>query len=316
MRTRGVTLFRGSNLMPKDAKTYDEQLDILILRGLIVGNPGWAKDWLQHHNYYRLSAYRFPFTVAGDADTFLPKTKLEQLADLYSFDMKLRQLVFEGCGKVEISVRARWAYEFGHQLGPLEYLNNQHFRDPLVHARTLSALSNEMNRSTEEFIKHHRRHLQEPWPPVWVICEIASFGTVSKLLANTQPPRLRQDIADTYGLDEKTFCSLIHHVAVLRNMAAHHARIWNRRLTFTVQLPRKKPDGLSLNFYIDPSERNSKTRKIYNSLVLLVYMTLRVEPNGSWPKRLLAHLNTLEPTLIPAMGFPGDWKTRSIWKNL
>ena len=46
----------------------------------------------------------------------------------------------EGCKRVEISVRSRWAYELGHQLGPLAYLDNQHFADALIDARTLTKL--------------------------------------------------------------------------------------------------------------------------------------------------------------------------------
>lgn len=302
--------------MTKVAKDYDEQLAILIGRGLIVDDTHVAKDWLRHHNYYRLSAYRFPFTELGHADRFLPDTHFEHLSELYLFDSKLRQLVFEGCGKIEISVRARWAYEFGTQLGPLEYLNNQHFKDPLQHARTLSSLSNEINRSQEEFIKHHLRKLKEPWPPVWVVAEIASFGAVSKLLSNTQSPRIRQDIASTYGLDETTFCPLIHHFSFLRNMAAHHARIWNRGLTLTAKLPRKKPEGLWQNFHVDKKTTNTRRRKLYNSLVLLVHMSQQIDSNSCWPERLHSHLKTLDATLIPAMGFPDDWESRPIWKDL
>jgi len=37
-------------------------------------------------------------------------------------------------------------------------------------------------------------------------------------------------------------------------------------------------------------------------------------------RRGLAHQNdcrrTLDPNLIPEMGFPADWKTRPLWKNL
>jgi hypothetical protein len=57
---------------PKDAKTYLEQLDILKARGLVVDDEAFALHCLEHHNYYRLSPYRFPFTHPGNRDTFLP----------------------------------------------------------------------------------------------------------------------------------------------------------------------------------------------------------------------------------------------------
>ena len=126
--------------MSKPAETYQQQLDRLKSRGLIVPNESFALHILEHHNYYRLSAFRFPFTPPADPDQFLPGTTFDQLWNLYHFDRGLRQLVMEGCKRVEISVRSRWAYELGHQLGPLAYLDNQHFADALIHARTLIKL--------------------------------------------------------------------------------------------------------------------------------------------------------------------------------
>lgn len=96
---------------PKDAKTYREQLDILKARGLVVHNEPFALHCLEHHNYYRLSPYRFPFTHPGNRDIFLPSTSFEALWKLYAFDRKLPHLVIEACKSVEVSLRARWAYE-------------------------------------------------------------------------------------------------------------------------------------------------------------------------------------------------------------
>ena len=51
--------------MTKPAKTYQEQLNTLKSRGLAVSDEPFAIHCLKHHNYYRISAYRFPFTVSG-----------------------------------------------------------------------------------------------------------------------------------------------------------------------------------------------------------------------------------------------------------
>jgi abortive infection bacteriophage resistance protein len=303
--------------MSKPAFTYRQQLDLLKARGLVVPDESQALHVLEHHNYYRLSAYRFPFTVPGQPDQFQPGVTFTQLWELYQFDRSLRHLVLEGCKRVEISVRSRLAFEIGHQLGPLSYLENRHFRDPLEHARTLTKLDAEMSRSREEFIRHHKGTLGMPWPPVWVLLEVASFGAVSRLLAGLTPPALRQRVADTYQMDEGTFCSLFHHLSVLRNTAAHHARMWNRHFTFTFQLPRKKPQHLQVNFHDDRTPLgNPKERRIHNSLILLVHLVQTIEPAATWPHRLARHVLSLDPALIPSMGFPPDWKTRPMWQAL
>jgi len=302
--------------MTKPARTYLEQLQILKDRGLTVPDEPFALSCLIHHNYYRLSAYRFPFTQSAEPDQFLPGTTFTQVWDLYHFDRELRRLVIEACKRVEISVRSRWAYEFGHQLGPIAYLDNRHFTDPLIHARTLSRLYDEMNRGQEEFIKHHRKNLNMPWPPAWVMVEVATFGNISNLLGQTASPRIRQAVADTYSLDEKTFCSLFHHLSVVRNTAAHHCRFWNRRLAVTFQLPRKKPPHLWPNFSLCPQSGTGKERKVYNTLVLLVHLLQCIESSSHWPQRLVELLNQLAPSLYDDMGFPADWKRLPLWQPL
>lgn len=302
--------------MTKPAKTYQEQLDTLKSRGLAVSDEPFAIHCLKHHNYYRISAYRFPFTVSGNPDQFKPGITFQQLWELYCFDRALRQLVLEACKRVEISVRSRWAYEVGHQLDPLAYLESRHFKNPLLHARAITNLDDEMKRSREDFIIHHQTTLGMPWPPVWVAVEVASFGTISNLVSQLVSPHIRQTIANTYQLDEKTFCSLFHHLSVLRNTAAHHSRLWNRKFAVTFQLPRKKPAYLWDNFCNDPLHGVGRERKLYNSLVLLIHLMQVIEPATHWPQRLQRLMQTLDPALIKDMGVPHDWQARPIWQGL
>jgi abortive infection bacteriophage resistance protein len=49
----------------------------------------------------------------------------------------------------------------------------------------------------------------------------------------------RQQIAEVYRIDEKVLSSFMHHLTHVRNLCAHHCRLWNRRLTFTMVLPKK-----------------------------------------------------------------------------
>lgn len=107
----------------KPAKTYQEQLEILKSRGLEIPDEVRALHYLAHHNYYRLTAYRIPFTQPGNPDQFLPGTTFDDLWNLYHFDRTLRQIVNEAVKRVEISARARWAYVLGHGYGAQAYEN-------------------------------------------------------------------------------------------------------------------------------------------------------------------------------------------------
>lgn len=292
----------------KPPKTFAEQLDILKSRGLIVTDEPRALHYLEHHNYYRLSAYRFPLTVMGNPDQFLPNTTFDDLWNLYHFDRALRRLVAEAVKRVEISVRARWAYVLAHAHGAQAYEHPQIFREWQRHTETLYKLDGELKRSHEDFVPHYKKKYQMPRPPIWAVCEVMSFGLLSRFYENIRHHRDKKQIANTYGLSIDNLKSLLEHCAYIRNLCAHHSRLWNRRFTITVQLPQSSPTNVVPN--LNPAE----DRKIYNTLVLLIHMVGIIEPKATWPRRLRDHLLTLNPAFHVLMGFPPDWQNRPIWQ--
>jgi Abortive infection bacteriophage resistance protein len=67
----------------KPAKTFQEQLNLLIDRGLIVSDQDKALRLLSHLNYYRLEAYWLPYEVSRNPHTFFEGTTFEAIADHY-----------------------------------------------------------------------------------------------------------------------------------------------------------------------------------------------------------------------------------------
>lgn len=308
-KSAGYSFLGGTMNANKPPRTYPEQLQILKSRGLGVTDEAEALHILEHHNYYRLSAYRFPLTEQGNPDRFLPDVTFDTLWGLYCFDRELRHLVSEACKRVEISVRARWAYVLGHAYGPLAYEDPAHFKNSRLHALHLGNLDSELDRSDEVFVSHYRNKYGMNRPPIWAACEVMSFGLLSRFYSNIRRDRDKKRISQTYQLSIDVLKSLLEHAVYLRNLCAHHSRLWNRRFTVTVALPDSRPSWLIPNF------NPQKDRRIYNSLVLLVHMLLIIEPKTRWPQRLVHHLLTLDPKLVPHMGFPENWQTRSLWQN-
>lgn len=291
----------------KPFKSYSEQLKILKDRGLLVENETDALHVLTHQNYYRLSAYRFSFQDA--ADHFREGTRFEQLWDLYCFDRVLRQLLSEACKAFEISIRARWAHCLSERYGSQAYEDQSLFRSNHRHAGLMTTLDRELSRSDEPFISHYQSQHSMSRPPIWGACEVMSFGLLSRFYENIGRARDKKAIARTYGLSVDGLKSLLEHSVYLRNLCAHHSRLWNRRFTVTVALPQSRPSHIITSLH--PAE----DRRIYNSLVLLGHVVNIVEPSSDWKKRLRAHLETLNaPASHTEMGFPADWRERDFWK--
>lgn len=293
----------------KPPTTFEEQLAILIQRGLVVDDVLFALQCLEHHNYYRLSAYRFPLADPEKPDFFLPGTTFEQLWGLYCFDRQLRLLVMEGVKRLEISARTHWTYNLAHEYGSQAYENSDLFYNRRRHATALEKLDGELRRSDEVFISHYRDCYEMNRPPIWVACEVMSFGLLSRFYENIKSAKVRKQIARTYELFPDTMKSLLLHAVYIRNLCAHHSRLWNRRFTITLALPERQPSELIAS--LNPAE----DRRIYNTLVMLAHVVDIIEPENHWSHRLRALIHAQTFPVTERMGFPADWETRPIWQK-
>ena len=233
----------------------------------------------------------------------------EYALDLYVFDRKLRLLLLDAVERIEVSLRTQWAYHLAHQYGSHAYLEANHFKDPVKYAKTLDGLSNEVDRSDETFIRHYRETYSDPiLPPIWAVCEILTLGQLSRWFENLAKPADRQAIVRIYRLDEKVLTSFFHHLSVVRNLCAHHSRLWNRRFVFTLTIPRH-PKGLS------PYFNQRQPRNLYNTLVLIRYLLAIISPDSQWENRLISLFEEHHAAKPSAMGFPDNWRDMDIWHD-
>ena len=83
--------------------SFEEQLNVLEQRKLVVENKEEAIHFLQAISYYRLSAYFLPYQKVKD--NFNEQVTFRQIIDTYLFDKELRLLVFDCVEQIEIAIR-------------------------------------------------------------------------------------------------------------------------------------------------------------------------------------------------------------------
>jgi abortive infection bacteriophage resistance protein len=88
----------------KPATTYSQQIALLQQRGMIIEILAEVEFYLQHLNYYRLSAYRLPFESDHASPQFKSGTHFADVLNLYIFDRELRLLVLDAIERVEVSL--------------------------------------------------------------------------------------------------------------------------------------------------------------------------------------------------------------------
>lgn len=292
----------------KPALTIDEQVARLRRRGMNIADEERARHYLANLNYYRLRGYWMRDELPGGKGdhAFRPGTDFDAVIGLYDFDRRLRLELNDAIERVEVSLRTCWAYVLGHAAGPdahrQDILFNERHATLLLKLETLYADRNEV------FLSRYLGRNEEP--PVWALCEVLSLGDLSKWLRSIRDHKIRQRIAEPFGLAETPFCSFVEHLAYVRNVCAHHSRLWNRKLVVgTLALP-KKPAELhaQLQTTVGPKDR------IYNTLVLLLWLMARVSPASEWRQRIRA-LMLERSDLWNEMGFPLDWQSFDIWRE-
>lgn len=297
----------------KPSASIRDQLELLKRRGLIIPDEARAAHYLSFISYYRLRAYWLPFEVptSQDGDHALRKgTTFEDVLSLYVFDRELRLLTLDAIERVEVALRAQWAHHMAIQHGPHGYLDQKHYAHIARHAAAVAQLQKEFTRSKDSFAVHYRKKYTSPTlPPVWMAAELMSFGLLSKCYSDMKHRAERRAIAKPFGLDDKVLKSVAHHISHVRNIGAHHARLWNKRFTVTMMVPRR-PSTLA------DAMRGARPHYIYNTLVMLDYLLSRIAPGSEWKQRLVALIDGC-PLADPAqMGFPADWRRRSFWQGV
>ncbi len=279
---------------------------------MAVPDRAAAEHYLRHLSYYRLRAYWLPFEqpapINGD-HMFKRETCLTQAVRLYMFDRELRLLIMDAIERIEVSLRGGWAYHLATKYGPHGYLEPTLYNRSDHYAKAYSVLLEEIERSKDTFIVHYSSKYDDPeQPPIWMTAEVMSLGQLSKWLGNLKFRHDRQGIAKSYGVDEKVLVSIAHHLTYIRNICAHHGRLWNKQFTVTMTVP-NAPASLKLAMNVEA------TRKIYNTLVAIGYLVEIVVPGSKWRQRLVELMGTCELANPEAMGFPANWKDRPFWKE-
>ena len=84
---------------------------------------------------------------------------------------------------IEISIRTQLTYMIAHDYPDLGYRDPNNFVNEEKHQRLLEILDNELNKSNELFVKHHRENRNGIFP-VWVALEMATFSNLVELYKN------------------------------------------------------------------------------------------------------------------------------------
>lgn len=298
----------------KNAISIDVHIEKLKERGLIITNVDLAKKYLSHISYYRLGGYWWPMQKDKESHQFKPKSTFKNVIRIYNFDAELRLLIFDVIEKIEISLRTKLIYHLSHQFDPWWFQNTSNFQDSPALVKSLEKIREEVERSKDVFIKEHKKKYNKDlrFPPAWKTLELSSFGGLSKLYGNLKNNIKSKDtIAEEFGAVNHTYLpSWLQSIAQIRNLCAHHSRLWNKNLPGTVKLLKSPP-----NNWIEDVPGQHEFQKLYIHLCLMRYLLNTIVPNNDFSQKLVALMDNYDNIDPNALGFKPNWKEEALWKN-
>ena len=313
----------------KPPLTYEKQVELLLSRGLIVTDRKRAERHLANISYYRLSAYMLPYKKKEDGiiiDAFKEGTTWDDIYDLYVFDRKLRLLVFDAIERLEGAIRTQIIYQLSHKYGS-HWQDNAHIFNPprevtLRDGRTItidvyreiqSHIKEQLHSNRAEvFIQHYHNKYDTPEnPPSWMSVEIMYFNHLSKICTGLKNRADIVGIASYFALPPKTFCSWLHTMNYVRNICAHHSRLWNRDLNI---VPEKLSFSKRLVWINTPD--TAKRSKNYYFFCMINYMLQVANPTSQFKTKLKELLEEYKNVIsLDSMGFPKGWEEEKMWED-
>ena len=294
--------------------SYDEQASNLLSKGLLSDKQELL-DRLKRVSYFRLNAYFYPFKDKTTRNFKYP-ISLDKIWKHYTFDRQLRLIVLDAVERVEVAIRSQLLHIFAHRYGTFGYLQVENL--PFINSYSedgyknwISSLKNETVRSREDFIRHFRNRYGDTHdlPPVWTLAEIMSYGDMLRFF-NGVENNIRQEIAAEYKVSDKVLASWLKAIGAVRNICAHHGRLFNKRLGVKPLIPYKNRYPRWYDpFTIDKS-------KIVSVLTILNYMLDIVAPTSSWSQRFVKLMDDYRDVPQQWMGFPDDWQEHEMWKDV
>lgn len=275
--------------------TYQQQIDKLEARGLIVRDKAYAESVLRSENYYRLRGYWLTMVKKQGTppdDVFYPGTTFENIVDVYLFDVDLREIILSATSIIETNLKAYISYYHAQKYGPIGYMNYEHFEDVNKHIWMMYELQKDKTaRKDELFVQHHKKCKGGIFP-VWAATELMSFGQVSKFFKNMVREDRNKMSREFYSISSREYIeSWIQCAVVARNIAAHGGRFYNRFLSPKIRLP----DALAGN------------ESTFWGYAYVIYMLLPEEKKEAFISDLSRAISAHKYVLLKHISFPDNW---------
>ncbi|MBS0236525.1 MAG: Abi family protein [Proteobacteria bacterium] len=284
--------------------SIEDQINLLLSRGIVIDDEERAIHYLKFIGYYRLSGYTHHFKTKDDR--YHTGTTFEKVLDHYVFDRKLRILLFNTIELVEIALRSVITSVMTSKYGAFWYNQQGIFIKHIGHKPingyeiALQAIreSTVEKKNKDIFLQHYYDFYDYPeLPPSWMLMETLSMGAISRILSLLVVEE-RKDIAAFFSIKERHLVSWMRSLTYTRNLCAHHARVWDRVFTLKVESDKR---------YAVCRDELFHKGKLYSHVVVIAILLSVIAPDNNFETHIKELLYSYNYEHKVGMGFPEKW---------
>lgn len=292
--------------------TIQQQIELLQKRNLHIEDQQYAKSRLSSVSYYRLSAYFKPFEQLKLTHQFQENVNFQHIWRAYEFDRKLRLLVWDAIEKIEVALRTSLNNHLSLNYGAFWYLNDNLFLSDWTKYQgnrssprdfIIKEIEKLCTSRKDEAILHYFQNYQSPnYPPSWMIMESLSFGAIANFYMFLASKSDKKAIAKIFDLHPQMLSQMLQPIRYIRNICAHHSRVWNRWYLYKMPYLKEWP--------LEEIKPNS----FYQQAWLIATLLAPIFPDSSWLKGLFELMSEYSEMPFEIVGFPAYWQQASLWK--
>lgn len=296
---------------PKKFLTYEQQLELLKNKKLIIHNESKAIEYLKQYSYYSLiSGYKDIFKVEKNG-VYRADATIEHIVALYELDNLLKYIFLQKIISIEKHIKSLYAYSFCQLYGETldDYLNVNNYNYNAKFQKEInqfvSIVGSIINRPNK-FPNINYNISNYGTVPLWIIIHSLTFGQISKLYSFSKQ-KLQSCISKEFkNIYSEQLSDILNVLTKYRNVCAHGERLYNYRT-------QKSLSDLPLHTRIKGNYNISKN-DLFNVCICFKYL-LPSNEFLSFLENLNLILNTYfsslgiyyENKILESMGFPKNW---------
>lgn len=260
--------------------TVQQQIELLKSRNMLVADELRCTEFLSRISYYKIRGYwlNFENNRTDGMHQFKNNVYLDTIIDAYDLDFHMRPFIFKMVSELEISIKGLFV-NLSNFVQPEHldkdvpqshfYLSKSLFDSGSFEAN-LENIATEFakNKSKLLFIDSYKEKYNNPkLPPVWSAVELMSFGDIAKWIRSLSDFRYSDFMTSKTGWTKPEFDNFLFMTTIVRNMCAHHSRLFDTIIYGTPKYPKQIEYLLNKN----------RGHKLWNSFIMILHVLFKLK---------------------------------------